>query len=169
MAEVPHKKRVWLSWSSGKDCAYTLHTLRTQYVDTYDVVGLLTTFNETADRVAMHAVRGQLLRMQAAAAGLPVHEVCASSSSGLCCPWIRATYAFRGFQGLAVKLIVIIGMRERGGAAAAAAAALAAGMQALYHKADQRMCNSIHISAMPPVHNSAIFFQIHTICYATHH
>jgi hypothetical protein len=66
--------RVWLSWSSGKDCAYTLHTLRLQ--SDVEVVGLLTTVNERFDRVAMHAVRCQLLQEQAAAVGLPVHEVC---------------------------------------------------------------------------------------------
>lgn len=65
--------RVWLSWSSGKDCAYTLHTLR-QRPDV-EVVGLLTTINERFERVAMHAVRCQLLRQQAEAVGLPVHEV----------------------------------------------------------------------------------------------
>ncbi|WIA23154.1 hypothetical protein OEZ86_010050 [Tetradesmus obliquus] len=73
MAEATTKQRVWLSWSSGKDCAYALHTLR--HRDDVDVVGLLTTFNGQAERVAMHAVRLQLLRMQAAAVGLPVHEV----------------------------------------------------------------------------------------------
>lgn len=66
-------KRVLLSWSSGKDSAWTLHTLR-QMPDV-EVVGLLTTLNVAADRVAMHAVRRELLRMQAEAAGLPVREV----------------------------------------------------------------------------------------------
>jgi uncharacterized protein (TIGR00290 family) len=37
-----------------------------------EVVGLLTTVNEAFDRVAMHAVRRQLLEAQAAAAGLPL-------------------------------------------------------------------------------------------------
>jgi diphthamide synthase (EF-2-diphthine--ammonia ligase) len=41
----------------------------------YDVVGLLTTFNEEADRVAMHAVRRELVERQAAAAGLPLWAV----------------------------------------------------------------------------------------------
>lgn len=66
-------KRVLLSWSSGKDSAWTLHTLR-QMPDV-EVVGLLTTLNVAADRVAMHAVRRELLRLQADAAGLPVREV----------------------------------------------------------------------------------------------
>lgn len=63
---------VMLSWSSGKDSAWTLHTLRQQGVN---VTGLLTTLNSTHDRVAMHAVRRQLLRAQADAAGLPLLEV----------------------------------------------------------------------------------------------
>ncbi|MBE7491136.1 MAG: adenine nucleotide alpha hydrolase [Planctomycetes bacterium] len=63
---------VMLSWSSGKDSAWTLHTLRQQGVA---VTGLLTTVNVTHDRVAMHAVRRELLRAQADAAGLPLHEV----------------------------------------------------------------------------------------------
>lgn len=71
--QQPVSKRLWLSWSSGKDCAYTLHLLR-QRTDV-EVVGLLTTVNERFDRVAMHAVRCRLLREQAAAVGLPVHEV----------------------------------------------------------------------------------------------
>lgn len=41
----------------------------------YEVVGLLTTFNQEADRVAMHAVRRELVERQAAAAGLPLWAV----------------------------------------------------------------------------------------------
>ncbi len=63
-------KRVLLSWSSGKDSAWTLHVLR-QSPDV-EVVGLLTTVNQQAQRVAMHAVRRSLLEKQAAATGLPV-------------------------------------------------------------------------------------------------
>jgi len=35
-------------------------------------MGLLTTFNQEVDRVAMHAVRRQLVEAQARAAGLPL-------------------------------------------------------------------------------------------------
>lgn len=62
-----------MSWSSGKDAAWTLHTLR-QRPDV-EVVGLLTTLNGAAGRVAMHAVRRELVRAQARAAGLPLREV----------------------------------------------------------------------------------------------
>lgn len=65
--------RVLLSWSSGKDSAWALHRLR--QTPGVEVVGLLTTVNEVADRVAMHAVRSELLRAQAAAVGLPLHSV----------------------------------------------------------------------------------------------
>jgi len=64
--------RVLLAWSSGKDSAFALHVLRAQGVA---VAGLLTTINEAFDRVAMHAVRLDLLRAQAEAVGLPLVEV----------------------------------------------------------------------------------------------
>ena len=67
------KRRLWLSWSSGKDSAWALHVLRRQ--DSHEMAGLLTTINETASRVAMHAVRETLLERQAAAAGLPLIKV----------------------------------------------------------------------------------------------
>jgi len=66
-------RRVLLSWSSGKDCAWALHTLRQQ--PHTEVVGLLTTFNEEADRVAMHAVRRELVIAQSAVAGIPLRPI----------------------------------------------------------------------------------------------
>jgi uncharacterized protein (TIGR00290 family) len=66
-------KRVLMSWSSGKDSAWALHTLRQQ--PDVEVGALLTTFNHAADRVAMHAVRAELVRAQAVAAQLPLWEI----------------------------------------------------------------------------------------------
>jgi uncharacterized protein (TIGR00290 family) len=66
-------KRILLSWSSGKDSAWSLHVLRQR--GDFEVAGLLTTFNEEAGRVAMHAVRRELVERQAAAAGLPLWAV----------------------------------------------------------------------------------------------
>jgi uncharacterized protein (TIGR00290 family) len=63
-------KRVLLSWSSGKDSAWTLHTLRQD--PSIELRGLLTTLNIEFDRVAMHGVRRTVLEAQAAAAGLPL-------------------------------------------------------------------------------------------------
>lgn len=67
------QKRVLLSWSSGKDSAWALHVLRQQ--DDVEIVGLLSSFNEAADRVSMHAVRRELTLAQADAAGLPLWPV----------------------------------------------------------------------------------------------
>ncbi len=67
------KPRLLLSWSSGKDSAWTLHRLRLH--DAFDIVGLVTTVNEAFDRVAMHGVRAELLAAQAAAAGVPLWRV----------------------------------------------------------------------------------------------
>ena len=67
------ERRVLLSWSSGKDSAWALDVLRQQ--SDVEVVGLLTTLNESADRVAMHAVRRALVEAQASAAGFPFWPV----------------------------------------------------------------------------------------------
>jgi uncharacterized protein (TIGR00290 family) len=67
------KKKVLLSWSSGKDSAWALHVLRQQ--GDCEIAGLLTTINSTFDRVAMHSTRRILVEMQAAAAGLPLTTV----------------------------------------------------------------------------------------------
>jgi uncharacterized protein (TIGR00290 family) len=65
--------KIVLSWSTGKDSAWTLHVLQRQHPEA--VAGLLTTTNEAFDRVAMHAVRRELLQAQADAAGLPLTVV----------------------------------------------------------------------------------------------
>jgi uncharacterized protein (TIGR00290 family) len=71
---VPNSpQKCLLSWSSGKDSAWTLHVLR--QAAEVSVVGLLTTINEVHDRVAMHAVRTEVLRAQADAADLPLWPV----------------------------------------------------------------------------------------------
>jgi len=67
------RSKAWLAWSSGKDSAWALHTIR-QSAE-FEVVALLTTVNQTYSRVAMHAVRESLLEMQAGAAGLPLIKV----------------------------------------------------------------------------------------------
>lgn len=64
---------VWLCWSSGKDGAWSLHVLRQN--PALRVTALVTTVNATFDRVAMHAVRSELLRQQADAVGLPLKTI----------------------------------------------------------------------------------------------
>jgi uncharacterized protein (TIGR00290 family) len=65
-----YRKRVLLSWSSGKDSAWTLHVLRRD--PSIEVCGFLTTLNTEFDRVAMHGTRRAVLEAQAVAAGLPL-------------------------------------------------------------------------------------------------
>ena len=64
------KPKALLSWSSGKDSAFALHEVRR--AGQLEIVGLLTTVNQQFERVAMHAVRVELLRRQAEAARLPL-------------------------------------------------------------------------------------------------
>jgi uncharacterized protein (TIGR00290 family) len=66
-------KKVLLSWSSGKDSAWALHLLR-QDAD-IQVAALVTSFNSEANRVAMHAVRRELVELQAQRTGLPLWAV----------------------------------------------------------------------------------------------
>ena len=65
--------KILLSWSSGKDSAWALHVLNRTHPGA--VAALLTTVNEAVDRVAMHAVRRDVLAAQARMAGLPLRIV----------------------------------------------------------------------------------------------
>jgi uncharacterized protein (TIGR00290 family) len=62
-----------MSWSSGKDSALALQVARAELG--LDVRALLVTVNADADRVAMHAVRRELLEAQAERLGIPLHVV----------------------------------------------------------------------------------------------
>jgi len=61
-----------VSWSSGKDSAWMVHVLRSRQIE---IGELLTTVNEAVGRVAMHAVRLELVQAQAAALALPLRTV----------------------------------------------------------------------------------------------
>jgi uncharacterized protein (TIGR00290 family) len=65
--------KVLVSWSSGKDSAWLVHAL--QRTSGLELGALLTTVNEAAQRVAMHAVRIDVLQAQADAIGLPLWQV----------------------------------------------------------------------------------------------
>lgn len=62
-----------LSWSSGKDSAWSLHVMRSD--PAIEIIGLVATTNAAFDRVAMHGVRRAILEAQAEAAGLPLHII----------------------------------------------------------------------------------------------
>jgi uncharacterized protein (TIGR00290 family) len=64
------KLKCLVSWSSGKDSAWMVHMLRQR--GDVEIGALLTTITEPAQRVAMHAVRVELLKAQADALGLPL-------------------------------------------------------------------------------------------------
>jgi uncharacterized protein (TIGR00290 family) len=61
-----------LSWSGGKDSALALDALRGAGV--HDPIVLLTSVTAGYERIAIHGVRRELLRAQAGALGLPLHE-----------------------------------------------------------------------------------------------
>jgi len=67
------RPKAWISWSTGKDSAWALHTVRER--GDVEVVALLTTVNTAHARVAMHAVRESLLEAQSEALGLPLVKV----------------------------------------------------------------------------------------------
>jgi len=63
---------ILLSWSGGKDAAWTLHVLREQ--GEVEVVGLLTTITEGHERISMQGIALDVLAAQSRATGLPVIE-----------------------------------------------------------------------------------------------
>lgn len=62
-----------MSWSSGKDSAWALYKL--QQNPEIELVGLFCTVSKAFDRVAMHGVRVELLRLQAERADLPLQII----------------------------------------------------------------------------------------------
>jgi uncharacterized protein (TIGR00290 family) len=63
---------VLMSWSGGKDSAVALHELQREG---REIAGLMTMVAGDADRVSVHGVPRDLVRRQATALGLPLHEV----------------------------------------------------------------------------------------------
>ena len=70
---VVRPPKAFISWSSGKDSAYTLLEARRQRIA--EIVGIITTIDTADDCVAVHRVRSVLLVRQAAALGLPLIRV----------------------------------------------------------------------------------------------
>jgi len=70
---ISGRNKILLSWSSDKDSAWSLHVLRQR--QQIEVVGLMTIVNEVYRRVAMHAVRVELLEAQAIAVGVPLWKI----------------------------------------------------------------------------------------------
>ncbi len=64
------KKRILVSWSSGKDSAWMLHVL--QQSGEYDIAGLVTTFSEEGGRVSAHGIQRKLVEQQVELLGFPL-------------------------------------------------------------------------------------------------
>src|SRR5437667_6448434 len=62
------KPKALVSWSGGKDCMLALWHAR----QSFDIVALLTTVTSDFERISMHGVRVELLRLQAASLGIPL-------------------------------------------------------------------------------------------------
>ena len=62
-----------LNWSGGKDSAFCLY--RCAYYPDIEIKYLLTTLSESYNRISMHGVRRELLRLQAACIGKELKEI----------------------------------------------------------------------------------------------
>jgi uncharacterized protein (TIGR00290 family) len=97
-------KKILLSWSGGKDSAWSLHVLRQS--SEYAVAGLLTTVNEEFRRVAIHGFREELLDRQAEMAGLPLWKVplpfpCSNEQYEARMAAVCSRASQEGFEGIA--------------------------------------------------------------------
>lgn len=66
-------KKIFLSWSSGKDAAYALYKL--QQSKEYTIHSLFCTLEETSQRVSMHGIHESLLDAQAHSLGIPLQKL----------------------------------------------------------------------------------------------
>ena len=75
---MPERPKAIVSWSTGKDSAYSLcEVIRTGQVE---VAGILTTVTSEFVRVSMHGVREELLDRQVEELGVPCWKVSIPSS-----------------------------------------------------------------------------------------
>jgi uncharacterized protein (TIGR00290 family) len=94
-------KKIFLSWSGGKDCCMSLYQARIQNLPVHT---LLTTINQVHDRISMHGVRVSLLDEQSKALGLPLKKILLPENPGMeayenimaeCCRELKA----EGYNG----------------------------------------------------------------------
>jgi uncharacterized protein (TIGR00290 family) len=64
--------KAFMSWSGGKDSALSLYKAQQEGIP---VEALVTSVNQSLDRVSMHGVRRELLQQQAAGLNLPLHTI----------------------------------------------------------------------------------------------
>ena len=97
-----HRPKAVVSWSSGKDSAWALVRARRDY----EVVAALTTLSEPDARVAMHGVRREIMRAQAAALGLPLIEVPIPSPCPNAVYEARMAAAMREVEGWGARTLI---------------------------------------------------------------
>jgi uncharacterized protein (TIGR00290 family) len=73
------KPKAIFCWSGGKDSAYCLHKVLTENL--FDIKYLLTTINNTFNRISMHGVREELLDRQVESLGIPLLKVRVTEST----------------------------------------------------------------------------------------
>jgi uncharacterized protein (TIGR00290 family) len=73
------KEGVLFAWSGGKDSAMALYEI--EKTQNYEIAALLTTLNESYDRISMHGVRRVLLEQQAESIGFPLERVLISKEA----------------------------------------------------------------------------------------
>lgn len=66
-------EKILLSWSGGKDSAFSLHELKKD--NQFEIAALITTITDGYDRISMHGVRRTLLEQQAASLGIALEQV----------------------------------------------------------------------------------------------
>jgi len=66
-------KKTYFNWSTGKDSALALHTILNQHQ--FSIDKLVTTVNESFERVSMHGVPEKLLEKQAESIGIPLRKI----------------------------------------------------------------------------------------------
>lgn len=96
-------ERIVMCWSGGKDSCLALHEI--QQSEAYEVVALLTTVTRDYDRISMHGVPGELLRLQAAALGLPLREVFIPAQCSNADYEAAMSEAFAGFREQGIETV----------------------------------------------------------------
>lgn len=110
------KEKVILAWSGGKDSAMALYSLHKS--GRYDVVSLLTTVCEQYGRISHHGVRVELLRRQAEALGINLHELylpganCSMEDYEAVMEKVMLKYKARGILTVAFGDIFLQDLRE---------------------------------------------------------
>jgi uncharacterized protein (TIGR00290 family) len=108
------RRKILVSWSSGKDCAWALHRLCRDPL--FEVTGIFAVVDPALDRMPMHTTRRTILEMQAEALGLPLEIIdlpqpySAASWVGLMRGFLEQVSA-RGIEALAFGDLFLEGIR----------------------------------------------------------